>query len=295
MKKVVRMLGLCALVALAFTSCKKNDNTNKVTFKATITQPIADERTGINSSNAVIWTEGDAIQVFDENGATTDPFVATLTENGRVATFTGGGAFLANIHEAGKYTAFYPVQAYDATTVTMNTIPYEQTYVPRDENRIMTDLYPMHATNDDEGNFVFSSDAGVLRISLFSTSTFEFLVKRIEIIAPEGDVVNGTLVYDNDNPNSKNVLPPAENANKVVLQCFNEPLPTNPRWSVDFDIVVLGGVFENGFTMNVVRDNEAGQEEVYTVTTTVDNKINGGHVRAMYAIDVINPFPTPTN
>lgn len=295
MKKVVRMLGLCALVALAFTSCKKNDNTNKVTFKATITQPIADERTGINSSNAVIWTEGDAIQVFDENGATTDPFVATLTENGRVATFTGDGAFLANIHEAGKYTAFYPVQAYDATTVTMNTIPYEQTYVPRDENRIMTDLYPMHATNDDEGNFVFSSDAGVLRISLFSTSTFEFLVKRIEIIAPEGDVVNGTLVYDNDNPNSKNVLPPAENANKVVLQCFNEPLPTNPRWSVDFDIVVLGGVFENGFTMNVVRDNEAGQEEVYTVTTTVDNKINGGHVRAMYAIDVINPFPTPTN
>lgn len=295
MKKVVRMLGLCALVALAFTSCKKNDNTNKVTFKATITQPIADERTGINSSNAVIWTEGDAIQVFDENGVTTDPFVATLTENGRVATFTGDGAFLANIHEAGKYTAFYPVQAYDATTVTMNTIPYEQTYVPRDENRIMTDLYPMHATNDDEGNFVFSSDAGVLRISLFSTSTFEFLVKRIEIIAPEGDVVNGTLVYDNDNPNSKNVVPPAENANKVVLQCFNEPLPTNPRWSVDFDIVVLGGVFENGFTMNVVRDNEAGQEEVYTVTTTVDNKINGGHVRAMYAIDVINPFPTPTN
>lgn len=282
MKKVVRMLGLCALVALAFTSCKKNDNTNKVTFKATITQPIADERTGINSSNAVIWTEGDAIQVFDENGATTDPFVATLTENGRVATFTGDGAFLANIHEAGKYTAFYPVQAYDATTVTMNTIPYEQNYVPRELNRIETDLYPMHATNDDEGNFVFSSDAGVLRISLFSTSTYQFNVKRIEIIAPEGDVVNGTLVYDNDNPNSKNVVPPAENANKVVLQCFNEPLPTNPRWSVDFDIVVLGGVFANGFTMNVVREDDV----VFTRTTTVNNKINGGHVRAMYAIDV---------
>lgn len=291
MKKVVRMLGLCALVALAFTSCKKNDNTNKVTFKATITQPIADERTGINMSNAVIWTEGDEIQVFDENGNTTTPFAATLTGEGRVATFTGDGAFLANLNEAGKYTAFYPVQDYDATTVTMKAVPYEQNYVPRELNRIETDLYPMHATNNDEGNFVFSSDAGVLRISLFSTSTFEFLVKRIEIIAPEGDVVNGTLVYDNDNPNSKNVVPPAENANKVVLQCFNEPLPTNPRWSVDFDIVVLGEVFENGFTMNVVRDNEAGQEEVYTVTTTVDNKINGGHVRAMYAIDIINPFP----
>lgn len=290
MKKVVRMLGLCALVALAFTSCKKNDNTNKVTFKATITQPIADERTGINTSNAVIWTEGDAIQVFDENGATTDPFVATLTENGRVATFTGDGAFLANIHEAGKYTAFYPVHAYDDTTVTMNTIPYEQTYVPRDENRIMTDLYPMHATNDDEGNFVFSSDAGVLRISLFSTSTYQFNVKRIEIIAPEGDVVNGTLVYNNVT-RSKRVNVPEQNANKVVLQCGNEPLPPTARWSVDFDIVVLGGVFANGFTMNVVRDDD----EVFTINTTVNNIINGGHVRAMYAIDVIDPFPNPNN
>ena len=27
MKKVVRMLGLCALVALAFTACKKNETT----------------------------------------------------------------------------------------------------------------------------------------------------------------------------------------------------------------------------------------------------------------------------
>lgn len=287
MKKVVRMLGLCALVALAFTSCKKNDNTNKVTFKATIAQPIADERTNIDPSNAVVWVEGDEIQVFDENGATTDPFVATLTENGRVATFTGDGTFLANIHEAGKYTAFYPVQTYDASTVTMNAIPATQTYVPRDENRIMTDLFPMHATNDDEGNFTFSSDAGVLRISLFSTSTYQFNVKRIEIIGSDTDVVNGTLVYDNVT-RSKTVVAPEQNANKVVLECGNEMLPPNANWSVDFDIVVLGGVFSQGFTMNVVRDDD----EVFTIPTTKDNTINGGHVRAMYAIDVINPFPS---
>ena len=154
----------------------------------------------------------------------------------------------------------------------------------------MTDLYPMHATNDDEGNFVFSSDAGVLRISLFSTSTYQFNVKRIEIIAPEGDVVNGTLVYNNVT-RSKRVNVPEQNANKVVLQCGNEPLPPTARWSVDFDIVVLGGVFANGFTMNVVRDDD----EVFTINTTVNNIINGGHVRAMYAIDVIDPFPNPNN
>ena len=111
-------------------------------------------------------------------------------------------------------------------------------------------------------------------------------MKRIEIIAPEGDVVNGTLVYNNVT-RSKSVNVPEQNANKVVLQCGNEPLPPSANWSVDFDIVVLGGVFANGFTMNVVRDDD----EVFTVNTTVNNIINGGHVRAMYAIDVINPFP----
>ena len=44
MKKVVRMLGLCALVALAFTACKKND-TQKVTFTANVAQPVNDART----------------------------------------------------------------------------------------------------------------------------------------------------------------------------------------------------------------------------------------------------------
>ena len=289
MKKVVRMLGLCALVALAFTSCKKNDNTNKVTFKATITQPIADERTNINTANAVVWVEGDEIQVFDENGNTTDPFEATIDEtNPRLATFTGDPAFLANINEAGKYTAFYPVQTINPTegTVTMNEIPATQTYVPRSQGRIASDLYPMHATNNDEGNFVFSSDAGVLRISLFSSATaYQFKVKRIEIIAAEGDELTGTLVYNNVTRAIENVIAPAADANKVVLECGDTSLPDDPDASKDFDIVVLGGVFSQGFTMNVVRDDD----EVFTVTTTKNNIINGGHVRAMYAIDIVNP------
>lgn len=287
MKKVVRMLGLCALVALAFTSCKKNDNTNKVTFKATITQPIADERTNINTANAVVWVEGDEIQVFDKDGNTTDPFVATIdSENPRLATFTGDAAFLANIMEADKYKAFYPVNSYDAATVTMNTIPATQTYVPRSQGRIASDLYPMHATNNDEGNFVFSSDAGVLRISLFSSATaYQFKVKRIEIIAAEGDELTGTLVYNNVTRAIENVIAPAADANKVVLECGDTSLPDDPDASKDFDIVVLGGVFSQGFTMNVVRDDD----EVFTVTTTKNNIINGGHVRAMYAIDIVNP------
>jgi len=289
MKKVVRMLGLCALVALAFTSCKKNDNTNKVTFKATITQPVADERTNINTANAVVWVEGDEIQVFDENGNTTDPFEATIDEtNPRLATFTGDPAFLANINEAGKYTAFYPVQTYNPTegTVTMNEIPASQTYVPRSQGRIASELFPMTATNDTTGNFVFSSDAGVLRISLFSSATaYQFKVKRIEIIAAEGDELTGTLVYNNVTRAIENVIAPAADANKVVLECGDTSLPDDPDASKDFDIVVLGGVFSQGFTMNVVRDDD----EVFTVTTTKNNIINGGHVRAMYAIDITDP------
>ena len=68
MKKVVRILGLCALVVLAVTACKKKDDSTKMGFTATITQPNNDSKTHIGDNNTLFWKAGDAIKVFNAAG-----------------------------------------------------------------------------------------------------------------------------------------------------------------------------------------------------------------------------------
>jgi len=285
MKKVVRMLGLCALVALAFTSCKKNDNTNKVTFKATIAQPISNDRTNLNTNDYVIWLEGDEVQVFDENRNTEAFTVANEFSGQTAATFTGDPTFLANIMEAGKYTAFYPVNTFDDNTVTMNTVPATQTYVPAPEGRFADELFPMHATNNDEGVFEFTSDAGVLRIGLYGSDPFTTnpcVVDSIEVIDHNAQVLTGTLTYDNVS-RAKNVIPNAEQVNKVVLKCNTNGALLYDQTSREFDIVVLDGAFANGFTVNVyLKDGRVASR----TTTKTDNLIEGGHIITMPSFTV---------
>ena len=58
MKKVVRILGLCAIVALAFTSCKKDNQPAEISFKATINQPVNTSKTHIdNATNMLVCGE----------------------------------------------------------------------------------------------------------------------------------------------------------------------------------------------------------------------------------------------
>lgn len=289
MKKVVRMLGLCALVALAFTSCKKNDNTNKVTFKATIAQPISNDRTNLNSNDYVIWLEGDEVQVFDENRNTEAFTVANEFSGQTAATFTGDPTFLAKINVADKYTAFYPVNTFDDNTVTMNTVPATQTYVPAPEGRFADELFPMHATNNDEGVFEFTSDAGVLRIGLYGSDPLgdsPCRVDSIEVIDPNtSQVLTGTLTYDNLT-RAKTITPNAEQVNKVVLNCNNTLL--YDQTSREFDIVVLDGAFANGFTVNIyLQDGRVASR----TTTKTDNLIEGGHIISMPSFTVTDYLP----
>ena len=53
MKKVVRILGLCALAVLAFTSCNKETET-ELTFKASITQPTNTSKTHIGANDSLV-------------------------------------------------------------------------------------------------------------------------------------------------------------------------------------------------------------------------------------------------
>lgn len=280
MKKVVRMLGLCALVALAFTSCKKNDNTNKVTFKATIAQPVCDSRTHLYDMKYLHWDEGDEILVFNNVQNVNETFTVEAGKfDGMEANFAGDPSFLAEIMTAGTYTAFYPVYDVSGDNVILNEIPTTQTWVHKNAGHFADELFPMYAANNDEGNFVFNSDAGILRINLTSNSVpaVPYNVEKIEIITDSAtESLAGTLSYNKENFDLS--IDPAENANKITLLCNNTTVTDDTKV---FDIVVLGGTLGSGFTMKVWVD---GQAHVVS-TDNPGNVVVGGHVLNMPGLD----------
>ena len=70
MKKIVKMLGLCALIALAVTSCKKEQKPTEMAFTATINQPVSGDRTQIGGNGRqLVWIGGETVTVFNANGA----------------------------------------------------------------------------------------------------------------------------------------------------------------------------------------------------------------------------------
>lgn len=277
MKKVVRMLGLCALVALAFTSCKKNDNTNKVTFKAVITQPVSDDRIQIDNLKYLNWNEGDVIRVFNIVENVNESFtVESGKYSGMDAQFDGDPTFLANIMTAGTYTAFYPVYNVEGDNVILNEISTTQNWVHKNQGGIENGRYPLYAVNNDEGNFVFNSDAGILRINLTAnTQGASYEVEKIEISAPENEWLAGTLSYNKETCEPS--FTHAENGNKITLMCNNVTVTDDTK---SFDIIVRGGTLENGFSMKVWVDGQARY-----ISTDRKNKVVAGHIRNMDQID----------
>jgi hypothetical protein len=171
MKKVVRMLGLCALVALAFTSCKKKETNGTITFKASINQPTYDGRTHIGpyggNNYVVLWNANDQIDVFNE-ASEKETYIANNVndQSTLVATFDGNASFLSNLYMKDKYTAFYPAVGESEGFITL-TIPQMQSHR---STTFANNTYPMWARNKADGNFEFTSDAGILNVRLRSTS-----------------------------------------------------------------------------------------------------------------------------
>jgi hypothetical protein len=257
MKKVVRMLGLCALVALAFTSCKKNE-TNSVTFKASMPQTISDSRTHINQSNWVVWDDGNQITVFNNDGsAYIEPILETRNQTN--ATFSGDANFLADIETPNQYTAFYPVADNDGTDITFD-IPAQQSYV---EDSFEDNLYPMYATNNNTGgtNFQFKSQAGLLTIpvKMGQDATHAYTIKKIVVTATDNTAqLYGKMTYNYAAPYA--ALPTygrSDTGYEVeLINCDAQgALTTDARF---FNIVLLEGCLqgENSFILTLYDEND---------------------------------------
>lgn len=250
------MLGLCALVALAITSCKKDETTKEMTFMATINQPVSGDRTHLDGLD-LVWTAGNTIKVFNANGE--EGNFSTTDSGDKNATFTG------TLTPTDTYTAFYPNAVVNGSSVTL-ALNANQNYVANDFGN---DTYPMAAPSSQVGNdinFGFHSPASVLRLQLKSNNTCT--VKQIIVTGGANDKLAGDIVYANFNDVTTYTL--TNTTNVVTLDCGTNGVNLGPTETTFFNIVLFGGTLSSGTTV-VVKD--MGGNIITTMTTSRPNII----------------------
>lgn len=194
MKKLVRIMGLCALVALAFSSCKKNETTTQ-TFKASTVQLTADSKTHLNNNKAkVLWDLNNEITVFDQSGQYRSFVAGTLESNGQTAVFhvyDSDSEFMSHLDENGYYSAFYPNTSLEGSDVKLS-IPAMQTFAG---DNFADNSFPMVGRNVD-GVFSFMSDAGVLALQLNGNGVNIDIDSLVICAKNATDTIAGNMIYN---------------------------------------------------------------------------------------------------
>ena len=194
MKRIVRISGLCALVVLALTACKKDEPQKVVSFTATIASPETKTHTeGLNNNYYLVWDDTDKIKVINPAGNDCD-FEVTNTTGQNAYFFSddpGKVDFLTNLTTT-DFAAFYPKAVIRDDGVEL-TIPAEQKYQPL--HNFATDSYPMVGWNDVD-NFIFMSNAGFLYLMFKAPENQLMQIDRIVLTANED--IAGKMVYSKD-------------------------------------------------------------------------------------------------
>jgi len=276
MKKVFKTLALCGLIALAFSACKKNNETSgNMTFKATISQPTSNAKTHIGEDNMLVWDAGNTIKVLNETGQYGD--FTTSDNNVVTATFTG------TLTSTDSYTAFYPNAQFDGTNVRI-AVGSSQTYVA---DNFANNSYPILASNTGD-NFIFHSHAGVLRLQFWSNSAVT--VGSITVTGAGSGNIAGTLVYPFDyhyNPTDLTPYTVEGGTNSVTLNCGSgvnlQSVGTTMPVPVTFNIILLEGALSNGFAVTL---NALDGSEIQSFIAPQGNTITKENILIMPALEV---------
>ena len=113
MKKIVTSICMVALVALAFTSCKKNETSQAVAFNYSTEQLVNDEgsfeKVYLDDNYKVQFEPGDLVTVFnitDATGTTSNSVLYEVNNNNLLEPFMSPS--IINPTTAGHYYTFYP-------------------------------------------------------------------------------------------------------------------------------------------------------------------------------------------
>lgn len=227
MRKVTKIMGVCALLVLAAVSCKKNTEPVGVSFKASIDNPTCEDKNYIGSDNMLRWNAGDQVRVFVKNG--NSAIFTTQDEGAKVATFSG------TIGEGDEYVAFYPAQncTDNQDGKVVMTLPETQMYAA---NGFADDTYPLAATFSGPStlsNFqsTFYSPCGILCLQLNGNAkigkieledNFETVIMGQTLKHPiAGDLIATVEGFDPKHPKFELPKPKDLRKTKITLDCSN--------------------------------------------------------------------------
>ena len=273
MKKTTLLYTAAVCIATAFAGCSKDniepgnqdngttsDTGNGGTVETvlpphkTVTATALQTRTSLDGLD-VLWSTGDAISLFNENGKT-----ATYTLVGEGGQ-SSGDFEIATEPETGYRYAIYPaVTDGESTGASIGTsIPTAQTY----NGDGFPAVYPMAAVSEDGQEFVFSNMATILDLSIVGDAR----VSSITLRTADGAKLAGdaTVDYSGETP----VLT-ATGSDAVTLTC-TEPVQLSGT-AVKFRFIVAPGTYR-GFQITVKDENQ--KETVISTDGTASDFLAG--------------------
>lgn len=195
MKKIVKCVCMMAVVALAFTSCKKTETTQVLAFNNTTEQLVSDEgnfeKVYLDQNSKVHFENGDKVMIFNihsETGAGSAGVKYVVSGNGDQLTPDG------ILVDTGTYYAFYPGDNVNLASSQLSN-----------ENRAVFTLQPTQVCRIIDGkpaipeNSLYMAAKDAIHINLSETS-FDFKnicgVLSCKFYSPSGKVVKSIAVTD---------------------------------------------------------------------------------------------------
>lgn len=198
----------------------------------------ADSKTSINSNLNVLWSEGDAISVFD--GTYNNKFDLTSGADSKSGSFSGSA------NEVSEYFALYPYSAsalYANNTITASLPSQQYSTV---DGSFETMLYPSVAKTSGT-SMIFRNIAGLVRVTVNNLPDGTE-VRSIQLSASES--LTGAYTVDTSGDDFEAVRSGSESSGAVLTAKDGGNLAAGP-----YHIVVLPGEYTDFKVTVVLSDN----------------------------------------
>lgn len=288
-----RLSTICmAALLLAAVSCKKNAETVETPeprFFATTESHTGDSKTSLEGL-AVKWTDGDAIMVYNANGATHAFETDGVSSQSGFAGFWATEGGVSEEFYTPDYTAVFPSRItylnppapYNNYKVIL--LPQVQLYA---ENSFGQNANPMVAYSDNE-QFQFVNLCGVLRLDLYGASE-GMSVSEITVRSNlTNDYLYGAAGIIGTPEAPELLMPGLYSGNSLRLNCDGDgaPLSADAEHPTPFYFVIPDGRLSGGFTVDVSLTDG----HTFQMSTTHDCTIHRNKIRRMAKV-MVDPEP----
>ena len=225
-----------------------------------------------DNENAVHWSAGDAISIFD--GTNNNEFTLTDGAGSASAKFEGEAV------PGKKYYALYPYSAsakFNGTVIT-SLLPAEQQYVGATFD---TMLNPSVAVADENNNLAFHNVASILQINVSGLQSKS--VREIQISADKSLTGEYTVAMSNTEPYAAVASTGTEISGlRLLVDSADMETEQNSEGNISCYAVVLPGTYDN-LKISVIYSDNSYSEKSYQGVTLVASDGNYVNVDASQA------------